>query len=359
MCVLRRILHNSFFCVPEGAGVGPTAWRLMHPTGREYLLGVQHEIQSPDELTFEPFIVTAADAYCFRAALKPTTRAVRALRSMGLLNGKYECFESRFKVNFEQINEKIGRRVKQFEMASFEAYFLSPLMSPRPKPVRIPRAKDPKPPKVESPCDVSVMPEGDSMPATEIAEPEPADTEQPSTMVVEANAYDDDDATTQVAEIVTWMTPAGYEASLPADAQVEEVVDEPEYAVGDLVVVQSSSAVGAPGRYSEGIPSARVVEYLGNGIYEVAATYRTVEAIAGRKRRVDAMRLSPMEEDGVHQDDAMSGLGGEVKALNQGTSKRQCILTRQRKAVERAETANRIESNVLLSAAMAITRLRS
>ena len=330
----------------------------MHPTGRAHLLGVLYENQPPNELELGPFIVTSADAFCFYAALKPT-RAMRILRPMALINGKYQCFESRFKVNYEHIIDKFGRRFKQFEMASLEAYLLSPILAKRPKVVRISRAK----PKVDSPSDVSLVPEEEPIRAT--IDSEPATSEQLSADVVEADAddEDDDDETPPVAaETVTaWMTPEEYEASLPAvNDAVEEVADEPEYAVGDLVVVNNSSAVAAPGRYSEAIPSARVVGYLGKGIYEVAATYSTVEAGAGRKRRVNAMLMTPKRDvDKLHEDDTILEQDRDATTRSRGASKRQCIGTRQRKAVERSEAAIRLDTNVLLSAAMAITRLRS
>ena len=200
-----------------------------------------------------------------------------------------------------------------------------------------------------------------------IVESEPAASEQLSADVVEADANDSDDddddsEATPVADTITaWMTPEEYEASLPAvNDAVEEVADEPEYAVGDLVVVNNSSAVAAPERYSEAIPSARVVGYLGKGVYEVAATYSTVEAGAGRKRRVNAMLMTPKRDvDKLHEDDTILEQDRDATTLSRGASKRQCIGTRQRKAVERSEAAIRLDTNVLLSAAMAITRLRS
>jgi len=336
----------------------------MHPNGRAHLLELLYENQPPNDQKLEPFFLTVADAYCFYVALK-RTRAVRALRPMALISGKCQCFESRLKSSCEQLRVKLGSHFKQFEVASLEAYLLSPLMSARPKLVRIFRGKCPKVPKVESPCDDPPAPVEEPEPV--IVESEPAASEQLSADVVEADANDSDDddddsEATPVADTITaWMTPEEYEASLPAvNDAVEEVADEPEYAVGDLVVVNNSSAVAAPGRYSEAIPSARVVGYLGKGIYEVAATYSTVEAGAGRKRRVNAMLMTPKRDvDKLHEDDTILEQDRDATTLSRGASKRQCIGTRQRKAVERSEAAIRLDTNVLLSAAMAITRLRS
>jgi len=343
--------------------VGAVAWRLMHPNGRAHIRGV-YQNQAFFDPSLEPFIATAADAYCYYIALGYHC-ALRVLRPMALLDRKHQCFASRFRQSYYHVVKTFSQSFKLFEIGSVEAYLLSPLMSKRPKIIRISKAKNPKPPKVESPCDVSLSPVEEPEPANDTAETEAVDSEQVSTMEIEADADDidddDDEATPVAAETVTaWMTPEEYEASLPAvNDKLEEIADEAEYSVGDLVVVQNSSAAGVPGKYCEAIPSARVVSYLGNGIYEVAATYTTVEAQAGRKFRANAVLLSPKDEDDNLEGGTIPGQNEGASTLSQGTSKRQCIGTRQRKAAERSEAETRIESNVLLSAAMAIARLRS
>ena len=220
LCSSRLFLD---FFGPLGAGVGPAAWRLMHPTGRKHLLGV-YEHDSFCDPSLKPFIATAADAYCYRVALGDT-RALRALRPMALLDTKHRCFASRLKSNYEQIKEKFGRRFKQFEMSSIEAYLLSPLMSPRPKIVRISKAKNPELPAAESISDDLPLPEEPPEPAViemlpALVEPVPA---------AEVAAETEVDTVTPIVRDVVWATPAAYKAGLPAGI-IAALIGEPEFA---------------------------------------------------------------------------------------------------------------------------------
>jgi len=228
----------------------------MHPTGRAHLLGVYGESSFYDP-SLEPFIATAADAYCYRAALGDT-RSLRALRPMALIDRKHQSFASRLKVNYEHIKEKFGRRFKQFEMASLEAYLLSPLMAKRPKIVRISRAKNLKPLyEAESITDGPPLPEEEPEPPAIDLEPVPATAElppataetSPTEVVAEAEEVD---VVTPIVKEVVWATPAAYEADLPA-ATVAALINEAEFAEIAPEGLSEAIVMKKQGRCAEGV----------------------------------------------------------------------------------------------------------
>ena len=228
----------------------------MHPTGRAHLLGVYGDSLFYDP-SLEPFIATAADAYCYYVALK-RTRAVRALRPMALIDSKHQSFASRVKSNFVHIKEKFGKQVNHFEMGSIEAYLLSPLMAKRPKIVRISKAKNLKPLyEAESITDGPPLPEEEPEPPAIDLEPVPATAElppataetSPTEVVAEAEEVD---VVTPIIKEVVWATPAAYEADLPA-ATVAALIDEAEFAEIAPEGLSEVIAMKKQGRCAEGV----------------------------------------------------------------------------------------------------------